>query len=98
MAEHAALRSPGRAGRVDDLAEVVGATRRAPLLDVIGADVHTVARRLGEPVELAARDHPQVLERGQFGTRLRHDLGVLVGLCDDGDRAGVAEDPLDLFE
>ena len=61
MAEHAALRRAGRAGRVDDREEVVLADRRGRLVErarVRGREVPAVG---GEPVEVVVRE--DVLQR-----------------------------------
>ena len=54
--------------------------------------------RSAQAAEPAAVDLPHVGERGQAGPRRGDLLGVIVGLDHDGDRARVAEDPLDLLE
>ena len=98
VAEHAALRPAGRAGGVDDLGEVVGAAGPAPFLDLLRRHLRAACPDVGQAAEAAAVDLPHVGERGQAGPRRGDLLGVIVGLGHDGDRTGVAEDPLDLLE
>ena len=66
VAEHAALRTAGRAGGVDDLGEVGGPAGPAPFLDLLRRDLRAARFDVGQPTEPAAVDLPHVGECGKL--------------------------------
>ena len=96
MAQHAALRTARCPRGVDDLGEVGGPAGPAAFLDLLRGDVGTARLEVGELAEPAAVDLPGMGKCREPGLQRADHGRVLVGLDDDGGRAGVAEDPLDL--
>ncbi len=94
VGQHAALGAAGGARGVDDRRRVVGVGEGAALLDLGVGDLRAgglqrVQRPLLDLPDLAQLRQP-VAQRG-------HGRAVAGALHDDGDGAGVAEDPLDLL-
>jgi hypothetical protein len=92
VGEHAALGSAGRARRVDDRREVGGANHVPALCDDAVADRQAVLDQSGD----VARQCPHRPPVGKAAPHGLHLGSQLVGLDEDGDGPGVAEDPLDL--
>ncbi|CAI7669972.1 unnamed protein product, partial [Penicillium discolor] len=93
VGEHAALRSPGGTRGVDEGGDV-GADGEVPAaLDLLVGDRRPLG---GERVDRAQVQLPDLPEQRQVAAHLVDASEVLRRLDEEGDRAGVLEDPLDL--